>query len=126
MTILVVDDQAETRKVVGNLLKQHGYHVVMAADAYAAMGMAKKSNPDLILLDVMIPPMDGLTFLLLLRQDPEARDLPVVLMTGLSDPNTVMRARDLGVKDHLVKGEFTPQQLLEAIKKNTADAETEK
>jgi CheY-like chemotaxis protein len=117
-TVLVVDDDAETRKALAALLRREGYKILHAGDAYAAMGAAKKHHPDLMLLDVMIPPMDGLTFLMLLRQDQDQRDTPVILLTGLSDANTVARARDLGVKDHLVKGDYTPEQLLEAVRRH--------
>ena len=74
--------------------------------------------PDLILLDVMIPPMDGLTFLMRLREDVRGRDLPVIIVSGLSDPQTVARAAELGVCEHLVKTQFTPQQLLDAVKRH--------
>lgn len=115
-TILVVDDQVESRRPLARLLRLEGYTVVTAGDAYVAMATAKKTRPDMILLDVMIPPMDGLTFLMLLRDDPHGRELPVIVISGLDDENTCARARELGVKEHLVKTQFTPQQLLDIIR----------
>lgn len=114
-TVLVVDDEAGVRQVLSRLLRRQNYKVITAADAYAAMGAAKREKPDLILLDVMIPPMDGLTFLMLLRQEPAGRQIPVILLTGLCDANTVSRAREFGVCKHLLKGEYTPEALLAAI-----------
>jgi CheY-like chemotaxis protein len=115
-TVLVVDDHPQTRKPLVRLLQQEGYNAVPAADAFEAMANAKRHKPDLILLDVMIPPMDGLTFLMLLRED-GGSEVPVILITGLSDEHTVNRARDLGVKEYLVKSQFTPQELLALVKK---------
>jgi len=82
----------------------------------------KHSNPDLILLDVMIPPMDGLTFLMRLREDPRGRTIPVIVVSGLSDPQTVARAKELGVREHLVKTQFTTEELLDAVKRNIRQA----
>lgn len=94
-----------------------GYTAVPAADAFEAMANAKKMHPDLILLDVMIPPMDGLTFLMLLRDEGGA-GIPVILITGLSDQQTMQRAQELGVKEYLVKSTFTAQELMDLIRKH--------
>jgi twitching motility two-component system response regulator PilG len=117
-TILVVEDSAQSRKPLVKLLQLEGYKVIPAVNAFEAMAGAKKSRPDLVLLDVMIPPMDGLTFLMLFREDPHGRDVPVILVTGLQDDNTIARARDLGVKEYLVKSQFTPDELLSLIRKH--------
>ena len=98
------------------LLQLQGYTAVQASNAYEAMASAKRLHPDLILLDVMIPPMDGLTFLMLLR-DEGGEKIPVILITGLSDQQTMDRAQQLGVKEYLVKSTFSPQELIELIKK---------
>jgi CheY-like chemotaxis protein len=116
-TILVVDDHAGTRKPLVRLLQLEGYAATGACNALEALAMAQHSPPDLILLDVMIPPMDGLTFLMRLREDPAAREIPVIVVSGLSDPQTIARAKELGVKEHLVKTQFSTQELLDAIKR---------
>ena len=116
--ILVVDDHDETRKPLLKLLQLEGYTAVGAANAFEALAAAQNSNPDLILLDVMIPPMDGLTFLMRLREDPKGREIPVVVVSGLSDPQTIARAKELGVKEQLVKTQFTTEELMAAVKRN--------
>jgi CheY-like chemotaxis protein len=121
-TILVVDDHADTRKPLVRLLQMEGYKAIGAANALEALAVANHMNPDLILLDVMLPPMDGLTFLMRLREDEKRRDLPVIVVSGLSDPQTIARAKELGVKEHLVKTHFTPQELLEAVKRYVGPA----
>lgn len=117
-TILVVDDHDESRKPLIRLLEHEGYSTVGAATAYEAFAAVNHSHPDLILLDVMIPPMDGLTFLLRLKEDIKDRELPVIVVSGLSDPQTISRAKELGVKEHLVKTQFTPDDLLAAVKRH--------
>jgi CheY-like chemotaxis protein len=121
-TILVVDDHDETRRPLLRLLQLEGYNALGAANAFEALAASNNSNPDLILLDVMIPPMDGLTFLMRIREDSASREVPVIVVSGLSDPQTVARAKELGVREHLVKSQFTPEELLEAIKRNIRPA----
>jgi CheY-like chemotaxis protein len=116
--ILVVDDHAETRKPLVRLLQLEGYQAVGAATALEALAAAHQSPPDLILLDVMIPPMDGLTFLMRVREEPKGRDIPVIVVSGLSDAQTIARAKGLGVREHLVKTQFTSEELLDAVKRH--------
>jgi CheY-like chemotaxis protein len=107
------------------LLKLEGYEVHGAASAFEALAVARQNQPDLVLLDVMIPQLDGLTLLMLLREDPQFRQLPVVILTGVCDEHTLARARDLGVRDYLLKAQFSPEQLMGVIRRNlTAPTET--
>ena len=119
-SILVVEDQAEARKPLMKLLKLEGYNVAGAATALEALACARHHRPDLVLLDVMIPQLDGLTFLMLFREDRNFREVPVVLLTGVSDEHTLRRAQELGVRDYLLKAQFTPDQLLSVIQRNLA------
>ena len=82
-TILVADDNANARRPLVRLLKMEGYDVLIATDALEAMACAQRGHPDLILLDVAMPPIDGLTLLSRLREMPEGRDVPVILVTGM-------------------------------------------
>src|SRR2546421_3978764 len=117
-TILVAEDNADARRPLVHLLKLEGYDVLSATDAGEATAMAQRGDPDLILLDVSMPPIDGLTFLSRLRETPGGRDIPVILVTGMSDPLTHQRATELGVKEYLVKSQFTPEELLALIRKH--------
>jgi CheY-like chemotaxis protein len=117
-SILVVEDQVEARKPLVKLLKMEGYDVVGVASAFEALAAARHRRPDLVLLDVMIPQLDGLTFLMLLREDRNFRELPVVLLTGVADEHTMQRARELGVRDYLLKAQFSPEQLLGIVQRN--------
>jgi len=123
-SILVVEDQAEARKPLVRLLKMEGYDVIGVASALEALASARNQKPDLVLLDVMIPQLDGLTFLMLFREDRHFRDVPVVLLTGVSDEHTLNRARELGVKDYLLKAQYTPDHLLSVVQRNITQGQT--
>lgn len=117
-TVLLVEDQSETRRPLARLLRLEGYEVRTATDAYAAAAAIRNDAPDLVLLDVGIPPMDGLTMLSLLRDEPQFRDIPVVVVTGQTDEDTAARATQLGVRRCLIKSQFTPEELLDTIREN--------
>jgi CheY-like chemotaxis protein len=116
--ILVVEDNADARRPMVRLLKGEGYDVLSASTAFEAMASAQRGDPDLILLDVSMPPIDGLTFLSRLREMPGGANMPVILVTGMSDDLTHRRAEELGVKEYLVKSQFTADELLELVKKH--------
>ena len=115
-TILVVEDREESRRTLTRLLRQEGYQVLTASDAFSATAMVHNNHPDLMLLDVGIPPVDGLTMLMLLRQESPRQDVPVILVTAAKDPNTVARGQQMGVKAHLVKSEYNPAELLALVR----------
>jgi CheY-like chemotaxis protein len=115
-TILVAEDNPDARRPLVRLLRIEGYDVLVATTAFEAMAHAQRGNPDLILLDVGMPPIDGLTFLSRLREMPGGADLPVILVTGYSDPLTRQRAEDLGVKEVLIKSQFSPEELIAVVR----------
>src|SRR4051812_14336370 len=115
-TVLVVDDDPQITKPLARLLKMEGYDVYCAANAIMAMAQALHHEPDIILLDVAMPPMDGLTFLFLLRDKPYGRSVPVIVVSAQEDENTIRRARNLGVIDYLIKSQYKTRDLLALIR----------
>lgn len=120
-TILIADDSSDARRPLVRLLKREGYVVLTACDAMEAMATAQRSKPDLILLDVSMPPIDGLTLLSRLRDAVGGNDVPVIVVTGMKDDLTQRRAVELGVKQFFVKADFQPDELLDSIKKHLAN-----
>jgi CheY-like chemotaxis protein len=110
-TILVVDDQAELRQLFQRVLESQGYSLVCAENGQAGLAMLDAVDPQLILLDMAMPQMDGITFLRNLRQQPRFQTLPVIILSGLMSREQIQAARELGVTDHLVKAEFTMKEL---------------
>jgi CheY-like chemotaxis protein len=114
--VLVVDDDPRDRKPLARLLEMEGHRVLTADNAVAAMAAAGGERPDLIILDVSLPPMDGLTFLFLLREKPYGRSMPVIVVSGHDDERTIERARQLDVRAYLVKSHFKMSELLELVR----------
>ena len=103
-TILIVDDVPDNLAVLGELLRQANYLVKVANSGRAALRFAARSpRPDLILLDVMMPEMDGYQVLLALRDDPFTRDIPVVFLTALDAAHDEQRGLEMGSADYISK-----------------------
>ena len=117
-TVLVVEDSHPTRELVMRILKREGYDVMGAANGLEALDSIQRESPDLVLLDIMMPGMDGMTMLQELRDNPDTRELPVILLTALSDESRLSRARELGVREYLVKTRFSYDELLEHVNKH--------
>lgn len=112
--ILVVDDQPANLRVVSALLSRHGYDVVTASDGPAALALCAQTIPDLMLLDMMMPGMDGFALLADLKQRPELLRMPVVFLTAAQDRDLLLRAFDAGAVDYVTKP-FMPEELLARV-----------
>jgi CheY-like chemotaxis protein len=113
--ILVVDDSSDTREPLMKLLRLYGHGVSAAADGLEALHSIEEHAPDLILLDVMMPHMDGLTFLKHLRDHQSLSKLPVIIVSAVTDERVVKKCTDLGVHSYLTKARFTFPQLLAKV-----------
>jgi diguanylate cyclase (GGDEF)-like protein len=102
-TILVVDDDAAARRLTRATLTRAGFDVIEAADGQKAIDAAQLTMPDLVLLDVSMPVMDGFTACAKLRELPDGARVPVVMMTGLDDVESIERAFEVGATDFLTK-----------------------
>ncbi len=111
-TILVVDDQSANRRVVSTLLTREGYRVVSAGSGEEALVSYAELRPDLILLDMMMPGMDGFEVLQALKE--QGLNVPVVFVTAAHDRDLLLRAFDAGVVDYVTKP-FLPEELLARV-----------
>ena len=116
MNVLVVDDHSDIRLIYSRILRDAGYDVQAARDGSEALQQVDAHPPDLILLDVFMPVMNGVEFLEHLRHDAAHQNIPVVLMSAVPDNPEVIYARQLGVSKFLRKGDFDLSQLVATVK----------
>ena len=122
-TVLVVDDTALARESVAKLLEYEGFQTVKAANGKDGYATLYERTPDLILLDLMMPQMDGVTFLRMLRRSPVWKDVPVIVLTGVADDDhLVAQARALGIQQLIPKASFGFDQLLAEVRKHVKPA----
>lgn len=111
-TVLVVDDQMELRTLFSRVLEHQGHEVMAVGNGQEALRLSETSwVPDLVLLDLAMPQMDGLAFLRAVRTRPGWDKIPVIMLSGLMSPQQIESARQLGVSDQLLKGEFSTREL---------------
>ncbi len=115
MTILVVDDEPHMRKLIEIHLKRAGYTIKSAKNGREALTIAASEGPDLIVMDVMMSEMDGLTALSQLKKDPATQAIPVIMLTARGHSMTRQEAEESGAEAFLNKP-FSPTQLLSEIK----------
>lgn len=114
--VMVVDDSITVRKVTSRLLERHGMEVVTAKDGVDAIAKLQDVKPDIMLLDIEMPRMDGFEVATLVRHDEELKELPIVMITSRTGEKHRERAKGIGVNDYLGKP-YQESQLLEAIAK---------
>jgi len=112
--ILAVDDEPHILKLVAFSLKSHGYDVLEASDGLSAIGVAQAEKPDLILLDVMMPVLDGYEACRRLKEDPATKDIPVVMLTAKAQVKEQQTGLDSGATDYVCKP-FTPKDLVAQV-----------
>lgn len=101
--ILVIDDEETTVQLIAILLERRGYEVIKAFRAEDGLRKAYRHQPDLVLLDIMMPDMDGFQTLAQLKQEPYSRELPVIMISALDELRSVVRCIEMGAEDYLPK-----------------------
>lgn len=115
-TVLIVDDDVTLREMYEAYLKAAGYTVVTAQDGKDGLGKAKENKPNIILLDLMMPEMNGIEVLKHLKADDELKNIPVIVFTALIQDLEKQQSFDAGAADYVVKTELVPSGMLDKIK----------
>lgn len=110
--ILVVDDEETIREVVRRYLEREGFIVQEAQNGYEALDLISEALPDLVLLDLMLPGIDGMTITRHLRQD---RHVPIIMLTAKGEPSDRIRGLDIGADDYITKP-FSPQEVVSRVR----------
>lgn len=114
--ILVVEDEEILLTALSEELKQEGFTVVGARDGVEGVEKSLSEKPDLILLDLVMPRLDGIGALKQIKENPVTKDIPVVILTNLSDYDKISDALTLGAMDYLVKANYRLEDLVTKIK----------
>ena len=120
-TVLVVEDQLEMRAIATAYLSHQGYRVLAAGTGTDAMRCAREDRPDLILMDISVPGVDGLSATAELKRDPSTRDIPIVILTAHSYASVGRRAKEAGCDGWLNKP-CDPRRLLQEVQRRVGAA----
>jgi DNA-binding response OmpR family regulator len=119
--ILIVDDEASLRKALSDKLTREGFLVWEAKNGEEGLEVALRQHPDLILLDIVMPVVDGITMLKNLRADAWGRDVKVIMLTNLNGSGKVADAIVWGTQDYLVKSDWRLEDVVAKIRKRLSE-----
>ncbi len=114
--ILFVEDDSLLRDILENFLKKSGFEVTVAHDGAEALQLAKQVQPDLILLDILLPKKNGFDVLAQIRQDQNITNTPVIILSNFNDPADIKRGQELRVVEYMVKATTIPEEIVTKIK----------
>ena len=114
-TVLIVEDDEDIQQLVGYNLIKAGFHVEYGDSGEQALEKIKKQTPDLILLDLMLPGMDGKELCRIIRSDNRLTDLPIIMLTAKGEESDIIHGLDLGADDYITKP-FSPKILISRVK----------
>ena len=115
--ILIIEDDPYVQRMYKRMFSHNHYDLILASKGDEGIELARKNNPDVILLDIMLPGKNGLEVLEDLKNSPETKKIPVIMLTNLGDEEVVRQAKNLGADFYMVKADFSPNEVLEMIEK---------
>ncbi len=116
-TILIIEDDVFLSELMSKKLEESGFKVIKAIDGQEGLEKVVSAKPDLILLDLILPGIDGFEVLKKIKDDPQSSSIPVIVLSNLGQREDIERGFDLGAQDYLVKAQFTPDEIIDRVKK---------
>ena len=114
--ILLIEDDKFLRELIIQKLGREGFEATEAPEGEAGLTKMKEERPDLVLLDLILPGIDGFEVLSRMKKDPALTSIPVIILSNLGQRDDVQKGIDLGAEDYLIKAHFTPGEIVEKIK----------
>jgi len=114
--ILIVEDQAGFRRIYEDLLTHEGYEVLVAEDGAKGWRLSQEGKPDLVLLDLGLPLMDGFEVLHNMRSHEATKDVPVLIFSVMGEQRDIDKAMGMGANDFTIKGYYSPRQILDKVR----------
>lgn len=118
--VLIIEDEAVLLELFADRFASEGFKALQATTAEKGIRLALEDKPDLILLDIILPKMDGLTMLKMLREDPWGRNVPVIILSNVSDQQKISQAMKYGVYDYIIKTDLILNDLVTQVKEVTS------
>lgn len=115
--IIIIEDEEILLGLLQKKLTQIGYQVEVAKDGEEGLKKIKENRPDLILLDILMPKMGGFEVMKALNKDKRFKDIPIIIISNSGQPVELELAKKLGVKDWLIKADFSPQEVVDKVEK---------
>ena len=116
LQILLVEDDAFLANIYKTKLEMEGFKVTVAENGELGLKEANKKRPDLVLLDILLPKMDGFTVIEHLKEDKVLRDVPVIMLTNLGQKDDVEKGLELGADEYLIKAHFKPSETVDKVR----------
>ncbi|MDP2951383.1 MAG: response regulator [bacterium] len=114
--ILIIEDEKLLREMYQNKFSQEGFNALTASEEEETFRVLENQNPDIILLDILLPRGNGIEILKRLKSSNLTNKIPVIAFSNLDDPKTKARAYELGVKKYLIKTAYTPKELIKEVR----------
>ena len=114
--ILIIEDDKFLRELISQKLLKEGYDIIEAMDGEKGIEKIKKEQPDLVLLDLILPGIDGFEILAKIKADPKISKIPVIILSNLGQKTDIQKGLEMGAVDYLIKAHFTPTEIVEKIR----------
>jgi len=114
--ILIIEDDKFLRELITRKLTDEGFSIIEAVDGEDGLKKIKESKPDLVLLDLILPSIDGFEVLSKIKADASIASIPIIILSNLGQKEEVEKGLDMGAVDYLIKAHFTPGEIIEKIK----------
>lgn len=114
--VLLVEDDVFLAGIYQKKFEMDGYKITVADNGESALVEVKKKKPDIVLLDILLPKLDGFAVLDRLKADPETKDIPIILLTNLGQKDDVQKGLEAGAVDYLIKAHFKPSEVVQKVK----------
>ncbi len=118
--IAIIEDDSAIHQMYRMKFESEGFDVQLAADGRTGVELVKKFRPDLVLLDMQMPEVDGLSALRIIRKEEWGKTVPVIILTNLGEEESPKELRSLGISGYIVKADLTPRQVVARVKETLA------
>ena len=119
--ILIVEDELPLLDALTEMFKNEKFHVLRAQDGFEGLNTALKHHPDLILTDILMPKMDGVEFIKRLKKDEWGKQIPIIVLTNLSDKQELTEIMGIGISDYLLKADWSLKDIVHKVNDKLAE-----